>query len=288
MGGLTSYLHYESPELDSPPLRPKYKWRRQLPDKRDHHAQLDPVKAWPRELSLVNKCPVVYNQGNLGSCTAQALAFAYEYSEMNQECLTEFFIPSRLFIYYNERAMEGHVSTDSGGDLRDGIKSLNTTGCCPESMWPYDVTQYRLRPYESCYTDAYSHKCVKYGALNQTLEEMKACLQGGKPFVFGFVVYESFEGKDVAETGVMPMPKEGEKVLGGHAVAAVGYNEEKKVIIVRNSWGTKWGQEGYFEMPYDFILDPEYASDFWVIDLVDDESDTVDDEKNPEKPSTEE
>ena len=98
---------------------------------------------------------------------------------------------------------------------------------------------------------------------------MRACLQSGNPFIFGFVVYESFESKEVTQHGIMPMPQKGEKVLGGHAVAAVGYDDDKKMVIVRNSWGKKWGKDGYFHMPYEFILDPEYASDFWVQLVID-------------------
>jgi C1A family cysteine protease len=87
----------------------------------------------------------------------------------------------------------------------------------------------------------------------------------GFPVVFGFTVYESFEGNDVATTGNMPMPASGEKVLGGHAVALVGFNDDRRVFIVRNSWGASWGDQGYFYMPYEFITNPEYASDFWSV-----------------------
>lgn len=100
---------------------------------------------------------------------------------------------------------------------------------------------------------------------------MKECLSQGFPFVFGFIVYESFESQQVANTGQMPMPKKGEKVMGGHAVMAVGYNDKNNNMIVRNSWSEQWGDKGYFYCPYEFITNPEYCSDFWVDQRVKDD-----------------
>ena len=97
---------------------------------------------------------------------------------------------------------------------------------------------------------------------------MKGCLAAGYPFVFGFAVYESFESKEVAQSGVVPMPKPGERVLGGHAVMAVGYDDEQRNFIVRNSWGSGWGQDGYFLMPYHYLHDPNLASDFWTVRML--------------------
>jgi C1A family cysteine protease len=97
---------------------------------------------------------------------------------------------------------------------------------------------------------------------------MQGCLASGYPFVFGFTVYESFESNAVAQTGDMPMPKSGEKVVGGHAVLAVGFDNEDRVFIVRNSWGDGWGDAGYFYIPYAYLLDDNLADDLWTIRLV--------------------
>ena len=97
---------------------------------------------------------------------------------------------------------------------------------------------------------------------------MKACLASGYPFVFGFTVYESFESDAVAQSGHAPMPGPGEKVLGGHAVMAVGYDDSQQWFIIRNSWGTEWGMEGYFTLPYDYLANDNLSDDFWTIRIV--------------------
>jgi C1A family cysteine protease len=97
---------------------------------------------------------------------------------------------------------------------------------------------------------------------------MRTCLADGFPFVFGFTVYENFESRQVARTGVLNMPQQAERVVGGHAVMAVGYIDAAKRFIVRNSWGTAWGKKGYFSMPFDYLVDSDLAADFWTIRLV--------------------
>ena len=217
-----------------------------------------------KQVDLRYKCPDVYDQGKLGSCTANSLAFCYHYDELLQNQKSPF-VPSRLFIYYNERALEGDVPEDNGAQIHDGIQVLNNTGVCPESMWQYDITKFAVKPTVECYSEAQNHKSVDYNAVEQTLDQLKACLISGFPVAFGFVVYESFESEQVAKTGVVPMPKPGEKVLGGHAVALVGFDDNKKVFVVRNSWGNSWGDKGYFYMPYDYVLDNNLADDFWTV-----------------------
>ena len=250
----------------------KYGWRKDKSDDRDYKlsfTKLDHKENGIKKVDLRHNCPPVYDQGKLGSCTANAIAAAYEYDMLKQK-ETNIFVPSRLFIYYNEREMEGHVDQDSGAEIRDGIKSINTQGVCPETEWPYDVSKFKDKPPQQAYSDAKNHVSVKYQRVEQDLEHMKECLSQGLPFVFGFMVYESFESKDVANTGIMVMPKRGEKLLGGHAVMAVGYDDDKQVIIVRNSWTTSWGDNGYFYMPYDYIKSNYYCNDFWVVQRVKD------------------
>src|SRR5262249_40190835 len=149
---------------------------------------------------------------------------------------------SRLFIYYNERVVEHTVKTDSGAMLRDGIKTLAQLGVCTEKRWPYTINRFAIKPTAACYTEGRKHRITSYERL-LTLDEMRACLADGFPFVFGFTVYEAFESAAVAKTGVVPMPGPEERVLGGHAVCAVGYDDGEKRFLVRNSWGPKWGLE---------------------------------------------
>lgn len=249
--------------------RRTYGWKKDKVDPRD---KIFVPKSFKRinqnpMIDLRNKCPSVYDQGQLGSCTANAIAAAYEYDEINQK-EPNVFTPSRLFIYYNERSMEGTIDEDSGAMIRDGIKSINSVGVCHEDLWVYDISKFNVTPPDECYKDAENHKCVKYQRVIQTVYNMKATLIQGLPFVFGFTVYESFESEDVAKTGIMTMPTSNEKQLGGHAVMAVGYDDSKQAFIVRNSWGTGWGDNGYFYMPYDYISNSELASDFWVVQVV--------------------
>ena len=120
------------------------------------------------------------------------------------------------------------------------------------------------KPDTTCYREARDHQLTAYARL-ETVEEMHACLADGFPFVFGFSVYESFESATVARTGVAPMPRRNEKLLGGHAVLAVGYDDARKRFLVRNSWGTGWGMKGYFTLPYDYLGDRNLSDDFWTI-----------------------
>ena len=217
-----------------------------------------------KTIDLRSQCPDIYNQGHLGSCTANALAFGYEYTKLIQHDKKEF-MPSRLFIYYNERVLENTVSTDSGASLYDGIKTLKNIGVCPESQWKYDISTFTIKPNPECYDIAKLHQINVFYAIRQELTQLKASLIQGFPFVFGFIVYSNFEKSSVKNTGIMEMPTEDDIVVGGHAVAAVGFNDKQQHFIIRNSWGTGWGNNGYFYMPYEFILNPQYASDFWCI-----------------------
>jgi C1A family cysteine protease len=252
----------------------RYGWLPDLPDNRDltYAAPLTALKALPSKVDLRKGCPPVYDQGQLGSCTANAIGAAFQFDQKKEGLKSS--MPSRLFIYYNERDMEGTIRQDSGAYIRDGIKSVNKLGVCPESMWPYDGGEYppnprlTVKPSAACYKEAKKHTADQYARVPRTLNQMKGCLASGFPFVFGFTVYASFESDRVAKTGVMPMPKSGEEVIGGHAVMAVGYDESSQRFIIRNSWATTWGIKGYFTMPYSYLLDSNLSDDFWTIRLV--------------------
>ncbi len=247
----------------------RYGWIRDLPDHRDHLYAAPPqiLMHLPSAMDLRPQCPPVENQGQLGSCTANAIAGAIEFDQAKEK-LHEVFPPSRLFIYYNERVIEGTVSSDSGAQIRDGIKTVASQGACPESMWPYVIAQFAVKPPAPCYQDALAHRAVSYQRIVQTLPQMKGCLASGHPFVVGFTVYESFESQAVARTGHAPMPSLGEAVIGGHAVVAVGYDDANQWFILRNSWGAAWGMRGYFTLPYAYLLETTLSSDFWTIRTV--------------------
>jgi C1A family cysteine protease len=245
----------------------RFGWLPDLPDHRDFlYAAPVALAAPPGRVDLRPQCPPVYDQGQLGSCTANAIAGAIEFDRRKQKLAD--FTPSRLFIYYNERVMEHTVDSDSGAQIRDGIKSVARQGDCPETEWPYVIAKFKTKPPRSCYTDALRYKVVQYQRLTQSLSQMKACLASGYPFVFGFAVYESFESAVVARTGRVSLPRSGEAVIGGHAVMAVGYDDARQWFLVRNSWGTGWGIKGYFTMPYAYLNDPDLANDFWTIRVV--------------------
>jgi C1A family cysteine protease len=258
-----------------------YGWSPDLPDQRDHvySAPLPKLGPLPASMDLRKQCPAVYDQGQIGSCTANAIAGAIEFDLLKQKVAD--FVPSRLFIYYNERNMEHTVATDSGAQIRDGVKSVNKLGVCPEPEWPYVATpadpntnvwppgaKPAQKPTPACYKDALNHQVVSYQRVNTDLAQMKGCLAAGYPFVFGFTVYDAFESAAVAKTGVLNMPASTEQVVGGHAVLAVGYDDVAQRFIVRNSWGAKWGQQGYFTIPYAYLITSNLADDFWTIRMV--------------------
>ncbi len=238
-----------------------YGWIPDRPDHRDYlYSAIAPKIKLPSKIDLRRQDSPIENQGHLGSCTANALAGLLQFLErINGQTYKDL---SRLFIYFNERAVEGTIGFDSGAMIRDGIKVLAKYGVCPESIWPYDISKFTRKPAALCYKEGLRHRISSYHRL-QTLGEMLNCLAEGFPFVFGFTVYESFESLKVAQTGIVPMPKKSERALGGHAVMAVGYDKAKKRFIVRNSWGPQWGQAGYFTIAFAYL--EGLASDFWTI-----------------------
>jgi C1A family cysteine protease len=243
----------------------RFGWIPDIPDHRDFlYAAPAPFQAnFPPKVDLSADCPPLYDQGQLGSCTANAIAGAIEFDQ--KKAHLNVFVPSRLFIYYNERVMENTVNSDSGAMIRDGIKSVATLGAPPEADWKYNISAFTQKPPDKAFTDASKHLVVLYQRLIQELGTLKGCLASGFPFVFGFTCYDSFESADVAKTGVLKMPGSSEKVVGGHAVLCVGYDDASETFLVRNSWGDAWGKKGYFTMPYAYLTNKRLASDLWTI-----------------------
>lgn len=217
----------------------------------------------PTRVDLTHLCPPIVDQGDLGSCTANALAAAWGFLLMKEGADT-FQPASRLFIYFQERLAEGTVNQDAGATLYDGIRAMQRVGCCGEKFWPYIPALFNIPPVPEAQQEAAKHKITDAGKLS-TLHQMKDCLAKGLPFVFGFQVFENFESEEMAKNGMLGMPSKGEQYMGGHAVMAVGYNDESKTFLIRNSWGEQWGKNGYFEMPFEYIGNPNLADEFWAV-----------------------
>lgn len=245
----------------------RYGWRKDSLDHRDmvmRSAAPPTILPPSADLRQTGFMPPVYDQGQLGSCTANAVAAAKDYQRRKQRLL--FMSPSRLFIYYNERVIENDVNQDGGAELRDGCKTVSNQGACPESEWPYDLSKFATAPPLSCYDDASRYTTTMYLSIPQTAAHIKTAVAGwGSPVVFGFSVFAAFESDAVASSGVVPMPSNAEAPIGGHAVCIVGYDDTRGQFICRNSWGADWGIAGYFYIPYAFLLNPRLASDFWTL-----------------------
>jgi len=279
---------HRHPSLLTLPLRThtKFGWKPDFPDHRDHHVTFDKVAAPSSikkkadgskeicDLRPLNGGFKIFDQGHLGSCTANALAASFHFTmhKMQVENSKDWtdFTPSRLFIYYNERLMEGSVNQDAGAMIRDGIKTMAKVGVCPESVWKYDDGPdfFKQQPDKQAYDMAAKAKVVGYARVAQDLTQLKMCISNGYPFVFGFAVLSSFQTAEVAKTGKMVMPQPTDQQLGGHAVCAVGYDDFQEVFIVRNSWGEGWGDKGYFYMPYEYMCHPSLVHDIWAINWV--------------------
>ncbi len=254
------------------PARHGLGWLRDKPDRRDYIFRpkvVAPVKL-PPKIDLRQQFSAIYDQGHLGSCTANALAAAFDFDRHKQG--KPFLTPSRLFIYWNERDIEGHIDSDAGAYIRDGVKVLVKLGASPEDDWPYDITKFTVKPPRKAYVDAEKNQALVYQRIlrpqNDPTQDMLTCLSSGFPFVTGFEVYEAMESDQVAKTGKVPLPKEGEKALGGHAVVVVGYDLKEKQFICRNSWSASWGDKGHFYLPFAYLTDPQLASDQWLISSV--------------------
>ncbi len=245
-----------------------YNLKKDRVDERDRVWEAPPLTGivLPSSVDLSGKCPPVYDQGNLGSCTAQAIGALLDMIHV-QSTGEDFFTPSRLFIYYFERELMGTINEDSGASIRDGIKVTVKKGACPETMHPYDISRFTEKPSDDAIEAALDFQALEYNRIFlNSLRLIKRTLAAGYPIVCGIMVYESFESEEVEETGIVPMPDTvKEDLLGGHAVMIVGYDDESETFLVRNSWGDEWGNDGYFTLPYAFVKDAFLTSDMWVI-----------------------
>ena len=216
----------------------------------------------------------VYQQGQLASCTANVACAAYELlvqkqaSELNHTYYD--FSASRLFVYYNSRKITSTTTRNTGTTMRNALKSMRHWGVCHELLWPYLISEFAKEPTSDCYSNAEGNKLVEFHRLTQNQHQLRACLKEGFPFAFGFNVYDSFE-LEMEDDGKMPLPSYDEKLDGAseiHGVLCVGYNDNTECFTVLNSWGSDFGDRGYFYMPYKYLLDPEQVFGFWKISKV--------------------
>lgn len=222
----------------------------------------------PASVDNRNFCPPVYNQGMLGACTAFSMGKGLR--EYLQRLNGEEQVPlSALYLYYEERVLNNTVNEDSGATMTQGMQVLKDKGDAPDADRPYGWTY--LLTYKKPNTDKANTDAAKWKVANPVqlggLDDIKTALAAKKPVVFGFVVYQTFMSAETQKTGKMemPQPQQGERQVGGHAVMACGYDDERKVLIMRNSWSEKWGDKGYFYMPYEYVQNKEWVDDIWTV-----------------------
>lgn len=265
-------------------------WVPELPDIRDYVPQHDSVArliggtaarrfalksakaaAAPSSVDLRKWCSPIEDQGDLGSCTAHAAVGLVEYFE--RRASGRHIDASRLFVYKVTRGLL-HWTGDTGAHLRTAMQALVMFGAPPEEYWPYSIGEYETEPPNFCYALAANFKAIKYfrldpngGTPSQTLTNVKNFLAAGYPAMFGFTVYNSIYD---ASDGKIPFPTLSDSVAGGHAVMAVGYDNNMQIgkykgaLRIRNSWGAGWGDKGYGWLPYEYI-GAGLADDFWSV-----------------------
>ena len=237
-------------------------WRAQHPDHRDYKFRASPRQKLPPSMDLRAFCSRIEDQGELGSCTANAttsaMEFLYRKAGKHQPEL------SRLYCYYASRVwVEGtEPDNDSGCIIRDVMKAVSR-GVCLETKWPYDVSKFAKHPPSQTIHDATLHRVTNYYAVNG-LNDTRACLAAGYPVVIGFSVPENMESEECEKTGIVQYPYENEDMVGGHAILLVGYNDQRKLLMFQNSWGAGWGDHGYGYLPYEFVTNG-LADDFWTV-----------------------
>jgi C1A family cysteine protease len=246
----------------------RFGWRPDYPDYRDFplRAVMPAAVEVPMVKNLIT--PPVLDQGDLGSCVFHALATHMEAVMVANRESSEWWYLSPLFGYYNYREAHGSIDVDQGAHPRLALKQAASDGICRESLWPYRISSWRLKPPAEAYTEARNHRVHSYFRLQQDISEMLACIASGYGFICGVSVYESFLSDYTERTGKVVLPQRGEAWLGGHAVYICGHDKHARHFLGQNSWGTGWGNKGRFTIPFDYLADAGLAGDFWTIRML--------------------
>jgi C1A family cysteine protease len=210
----------------------------------------------PPTVDLRKRCPFVYDQGTLGSCTAQALVCACAVADPT-------FDGSRLFLYFHSRLLDGSVGEDAGSTISSGVRALELYGVCRDALWPYKISRFADEPSAAAKADALDHQVLRAERVDNSVAAMKACLAAGFPIALGIEMYSSILSLSATLTGFVEMPRAQEVSQGGHAVVCVGYTPTH--WIMRNSWSAAWGDGGYFYLPLAFLVDDNITSDLWRV-----------------------
>ena len=214
---------------------------------------------------VVTNLPSIIDQGELGTCVANA--FSYCVSKQTNKAINL----SRLFLYAICRCIDyTPLNLDYGTTIRTACKSINQYGVCKENIYPYVTTNFVNLPPCNAFTNSKKFQNFTYTFITQNLTSLKNSLYtNNTPVIFGFVVYSSFMSTDVANTGIVPYPNVNSETLeGGHCMCIVGYNDTTQLFKCANSWGTSWGQSGYCYLPYSYLLDATLASDFCITQFI--------------------
>jgi len=247
-----------------------YKFKRQCLDIRDKKFHLiykqRIVEKLPNILNLRDKIKLpVLSQGDLGSCVANATSSAILFFQKRSK--KREFQASRLYIYYFSRLVENSIYIDAGCEIRTAMKAVAKYGACREELFPYNIEKFTQRPNKFLRKEGKSLiKNFRYLAIDQELNIIKNCLFQGYPIIFGIELYESSECSKNLKSGIISMPDiNNEKYIGGHCVLLVGYDDINEMFCFLNSWGSDVGDDGYFYIAYDYVLDNSLATDFWTI-----------------------
>lgn len=250
--------------------RRKYLLKKDEPDKRDFLFQAEKLQVdnvvLPASFDLRSKLPPILDQGQLGTCAANQISNALRYCLKKNNCPE--FQPSRLFLYYFARLVDGSsVQEDTGITIRSGLKSVQQYGVCGENNWGYDITKFTEEPNNKCIVAGQSHTPnFKYIRVQQNLINIKQAIFAGFPVVVGIQLYTTFESDPVAQTGTVPMPNfSKEACLGGHAINLNAWDDKTQRFTCANSWSDSWGDKGYFTLPYEYILNSSLCSDLWIV-----------------------
>jgi C1A family cysteine protease len=238
------------------------------PDARDIVYEVSEKAILPTKVDLSSEMPPVLDQKALGSCALNATSNILRHL-LKVEKLPEI-QPSRLYLYYNTRVLIAGDSAkeDTGCILRDVCKAVQKYHACEEKVWPYIIPKFSKAPPLTAYKNAELHRQVKYVRVPLVLDTIKQLVFNKTPILIGVAVYESFETNEAISSGDIPMPDpKTEKMLGGHAIVLCGYDDDTQRFTIQNSWGTGVGKKGFFTLPYDYVLDPNLAGDFWAFTL---------------------